>query len=86
MVEDVHPLPVEEGWTEVDSTCLARVRVVPRGPTVCEFQVEFLESGARWGYSAVPYFMAADFFLAPSKGSYYNDQIKGKFKSRPIHG
>src|ERR1039457_3213060 len=44
----------------------------------CELQLDFRD-GARYQYSAVPPHLFHDLLAAPSKGSFFNRHIRGRF-------
>ncbi len=68
---------IPDGWVAVDSSCLSRVRVQgSRTASVVTVTVEFRESGSRYECRSVPHDMVADLLMAPSVGTYWNQQMR----------
>ena len=80
---NLNAFPVDR-WIEVDSECHSAVRVVPRGPSAVDFDVTFRTSGKSYRYSRVPYEVIGDYFLAPSKGVFFNANIRDYYSVRRL--
>ena len=74
----------QAGWIDVDSECHSAVRIIPRGPSACDLDVRFRESGREYRYSRVDYGTVADYFNAPSKGQFFNHSIKPYYRVRRL--
>ena len=74
----------QAGWTLVDSEAHSAVRIVPRGPSAADFDVRFRKSGKEYRYSRVPYYLVGDYFTAPSKGVFFNANIRDHFRVRQL--
>ena len=69
------PIPTN-GWIDVQSSCLSRIRVQGgRYASNVTLTVEF-HSGRRYRAHGVPYSLVADLLTAPSIGVFYNRNLK----------
>jgi hypothetical protein len=71
------------GWIATPgSTCFSAIRVVgtPTASAVTLI-VRFRQSGREYPYYGVPQETVLDLLSSPSRGRYYNHQIKGTFRS-----
>ena len=75
-------LPVSaNGWVDVSSSCLSRIRVQGgRYAAGVTLTVEFATSGARYQARSVPHEVVADLLTAPSIGIFYNDHLKSNYR------
>jgi hypothetical protein len=64
-----------QGRVRLESTTLATAGYDEHR---CELQLDFRD-GARYQYSAVPPHLFHDLLAAPSKGSFFNRHIRGRF-------
>ena len=79
------PWQYPEGeWLPVSSTCLSLVRWVRLGGAGPVLEVEFRESGKRYRYFGVDRELFEDLINAPSRGVFFNREIKDTFRSWPL--
>lgn len=62
-------------WTEVESS---NIKMVGYDGDLEELHIKF-HSGAEYAYSGVPDDVFNDLLNAPSKGKFFNIEIKGKY-------